>query len=87
MGDTTRAEAETPGAAPRCPKCSGPMDRGRVCLIGGQLLAYEPSTAPQHASGYARNALACLDCGYLETYVDPAEVRAAIAGVKYQRPR
>ncbi len=87
MGGTARVEIKTPGDAPRCPKCSGPMDRGRVCLIGGQLLAYEPSSAPLHGSGYPRTALACLDCGYLELYVDPDEVRAAIAGVKHKHPK
>ncbi len=84
MGDTRRAETETPDDGPRCPKCSGRMDRGRVCLIGGQLLAYAPSIAPLHTSAYPRSALACLDCGYLEMYVDPSEVRAAIAGVKHK---
>lgn len=66
----------------RCPKCDGPMDQGNVCLIGGQLLAYEQSVSPRGGSGYIRSARSCIQCGYTELFTDPAEVRCVLAGVK-----
>ena len=60
-----------------CPKCNSPMDEGRMSWSGNG------------ASGYVSNkqggmirvvtkitlARACPNCGYVEMYVDPQELK------------
>jgi len=67
---------------PACPKCDGPMDQGKAHLVGGQLLAYEPSVAPRAGCAYIREARSCIVCGYTELYTNPLELRCVLAGVK-----
>jgi predicted nucleic-acid-binding Zn-ribbon protein len=80
-----RIEVPIAEDAPRCPKCGGPMDRGRVCQIGGQNLEFVPSKALR-GSAYPDSGNACLDCGFVEMYVNPQELRASLAGVKFKKP-
>jgi predicted nucleic-acid-binding Zn-ribbon protein len=56
----------------QCPKCSGDMDEGQVSV--GEDLRY----VSQRQKGMVRQptpivkAKACMQCGYIELYLDPA---------------
>ena len=67
---------------PRCPKCAGPMDRGRIGLAATAPLAYEASVSPRGDRALVREALTCIACGYTELYANPIEVRCALAGIR-----
>jgi len=60
-----------------CPKCSGKMDEGRVPVPLKFLFGYK-STEQKHFSFECniQKAKACLDCGYLELFVDPEELKS-----------
>lgn len=79
-------EFEATADTVRCPKCEGPMDRGRL-LSSGTKIRYEPSSSPLADSAWVDEALACISCGYTELYVDPARVRACLAGIKPPKPK
>lgn len=59
-----------------CPKCHGEMDEGR---LSGQFW-YTPDNAKVNffslgAEVQLTRARACLDCGYVETYIDKETLR------------
>ena len=60
---------------PGCPKCGGEMDEGRLTqtayISNRQQGMIRQGTNISHAR-------ACVSCGYVELYVDPAELRARI---------
>jgi len=59
-----------------CPKCGGAMDEGRIPAGLKNLFGYK-SLDQRHFTTECNveKARACVDCGYLELYVDPAELR------------
>jgi predicted nucleic-acid-binding Zn-ribbon protein len=62
----------------KCPKCGGEMEEGR---IANKFLFGFKSARQKHWSFEANveKARACLDCGYIEMYVDPQEVKKKLA--------
>jgi len=67
-------------AAPeKCPKCGGSMDKGRVPK-GLNLLSGYKSDSQKHFSFEVnfQKAKACLECGYVELYLDPSELRSKL---------
>jgi predicted nucleic-acid-binding Zn-ribbon protein len=58
----------------RCPKCNGEMDEGRVGT--GEDLRYTSNrqTGMIRTTTPVRRARACLTCGYVELYLDAAEL-------------
>lgn len=62
----------------KCPKCGGAMEEGR---IANKFLFGFKSNRQKHWSFEAnvQKAHACLDCGYVEMYVDPQQVKAKLA--------
>ncbi len=61
---------------PSCPKCGGAMDDGRIPIPLKYLFGYK-SSDQKHLTMESNvdKARACVDCGYLELYVNPDEIR------------
>ena len=62
-----------------CSKCGGKMDEGRVPKGLNWFSGYK-STSQKHFSfeiNFER-AKACLDCGYVELYLDPEKLRGKL---------
>ena len=62
---------------PACPKCGGQMDEGRIPSPLKFLLGYK-SDDQKHFSfdSNIQKAKACLDCGYLELFLNPEELKS-----------
>ncbi len=59
-----------------CPKCSGEMDVGRMPIPHKYLFGYKSERQKHFAfEDNVQKAKACLNCGYLELYIDPEEVK------------
>ncbi len=60
----------------QCPKCGGSMDEGRVPK-GLNLLSGYKSSSQKHFSFEINfeKARACLECGYVELYLDPEKLK------------
>lgn len=60
-----------------CPKCGGSMDEGRIPVPQKFLLGYK-SEEQKHFSFECniQKAKACLECGYLEFFLDPEELKS-----------
>ena len=61
----------------KCPKCGGEMDKGRVpiglrFLVGYKSLRHKRWSFEVNPKG----ARACLQCGFLELYLDPRELES-----------
>ena len=63
--------------ADECPKCGGQMDEGRVPTPQKFLIGYK-SDNQKHFSmeTNVQKAKACLNCGYLELYIDPDDLKS-----------
>lgn len=59
---------------PNCPKCNREMDEGRVSA--GEELRYVSNRQKGvlRATTPVRQTRACLTCGYIELYLDAAEL-------------
>lgn len=58
---------------PQCPKCGAVMDEGET--DSRSVNYYSGRQAGAFRTGLsATRALACTGCGYLEVYLDPAEL-------------
>ena len=60
-----------------CPKCRGQMDEGKIPVPLKYLLGYK-SNERKHFSfeSNIQKARVCLDCGYLEFFLNPKEVKS-----------
>lgn len=64
-----------------CPKCNEPMDEGYLSIGGATAIGY----VSQKQKGMLRTvttikqARACPNCGYVELYLDPKELKQKIA--------
>ena len=60
-----------------CPKCGGEMDEGRIPVPHKFLFGYK-SEEQKHFSSECniQKAKACTDCGYLEFFLDPEELKS-----------
>ncbi len=61
-----------------CPKCNGEMDEGRAST--GEEIRYVSNrqTGMMRTATLVRRARACLTCGYVELFLDPAELKKKI---------
>lgn len=63
-----------------CPKCNTPMDEGRMSWSGNSYSGY----VSNKQTGMLRRvtnitlARACPNCGYVEMYLDPKELKERI---------
>lgn len=57
-----------------CPKCGGEMDEGTVSNSEGVKYISNRQKGILKAVTPARRARVCLICGYVELYLDPAEL-------------
>ena len=64
----------------RCPRCNEPMDEGHVSF-SGSLPGYvsNKQTGMVRRAAGIRLARACPNCGYLELYIDPQELKKNIS--------
>ena len=64
-----------------CPKCNETMDEGRLSLTGSDYLAYlsNKQTGMIRKATMIQQARACLNCGYVEMYLDPKELKSRIS--------
>ncbi|MHC4069903.1 MAG: hypothetical protein ACYS18_05465 [Planctomycetota bacterium] len=60
-----------------CPKCRGQMDEGRIPVPLKFLLGYK-SKEQKHFSfeSNIQKARVCLECGYLEFFLNPEEIKS-----------
>ncbi len=65
---------------PTCPKCGGQFDLGRVS--SGNELNYvsDRQTGMVRRGTLVRRARACLNCGYIELFLDPRELAQRFGG-------
>lgn len=57
-----------------CPKCDGEMDEGTVSNSEGVRYVSNRQKGILKAMTPARRARVCLSCGYIELFLDPAEL-------------
>jgi predicted nucleic-acid-binding Zn-ribbon protein len=71
-----------------CPKCGGKMDEGRIPKGLSWLSGYK-SLSQKHFSLEVNfeKARACLNCGYIEMYLDPDKLRKKLSGPDQEQDR
>jgi len=64
-----------------CPKCNEPMDEGTLSISGSSSMGYlsKKQTGMVRAQTQVKQARACPNCGYMELYLDPKELKAKIS--------
>ena len=64
-----------------CPKCNEALDEGRLSLTGSDYIAYvsNKQTGMIRKATTITQARACPNCGYVEMYLDPKELKSRIA--------
>jgi len=67
-------------ASETCPKCNHAMDDGRLSVTGGESATYvsDKQTGMMRQATRIQRARACTHCGYLELYLDTAELKKRI---------
>lgn len=61
-----------------CPKCSSPMDEGRVTVNEDLRYLSDRQTGIVRVPTPVRRARACTHCGLVEMYLDPGELKKKI---------
>ena len=61
-----------------CPRCNGEMDEGRVSAGEDARYMSNRQTGMVRSPTRIQRARACLSCGYVELYLDPAELKKKI---------
>lgn len=69
-----------------CPRCSGAMDDGGASCSKGYLLYESDRQESGTATTPIGKARACLQCGYVELFLDPAKLKENLEG-KSKGPR
>jgi predicted nucleic-acid-binding Zn-ribbon protein len=59
----------------QCPKCSGEMDEGRVSADDKLYYVSDRQSGTFKVATPVRKSKACLSCGYVELYLDAAELK------------
>ncbi len=64
-----------------CPKCNETMDEGHVSVTGSNSFGYvsNKQTGMLKVVTKIRLARACPNCGYVELYLDPKELKQKIS--------
>lgn len=65
-----------------CPKCNEPMDEGTLSMSGSSYTGYVSlkQTGMIRTVTKIMRAYACTNCGYVEMYLDPKELKTRIPG-------
>ena len=61
-----------------CPKCNQPMDEGAVSVSDHIGYMSKKQTGVFRTVTQIRQARACPNCGYVEMYLDPKELKKNI---------
>jgi hypothetical protein len=59
----------------RCPRCNEPMDEGRISFSGSTGYVSNKQTGMIRRATTIKEARACTNCGYVEMYLDPNELK------------
>jgi len=61
-----------------CPKCTEPLDEGRLMMSGSDYIAYisNKQTGMIRTGTNVTQSRACSNCGYVEMYLDPKELKS-----------
>lgn len=62
-----------------CPKCNEPMDEGTLTSSDAPGYVSRRQTGMLRTVTKLSRAYACLNCGYVEMYLDPKEVKQRIS--------
>jgi len=64
-----------------CPKCNEPMDEGMLGMSGNSYTGYisKKQTGMIRVQTQIKQARACPNCGYVEMYLDPKELKSKIS--------
>ncbi|RJP47551.1 MAG: hypothetical protein C4583_16470 [Anaerolineaceae bacterium] len=62
-----------------CPKCNQPMDEGAISVSDQIGYLSKKQTGMLRTVTQIRQARACLNCGYVEMYIDPKELKQRIS--------
>ena len=62
-----------------CPKCSEPMDEGMLTTNDQPGYVSKKQTGMLRTVTKINRAFACLNCGYVEMYLDPKELKQRIS--------
>ncbi|MEW6239740.1 MAG: hypothetical protein AB1564_02900 [Chloroflexota bacterium] len=62
-----------------CPKCSQPMDEGLLSASDPIGYVSKKQTGMLRTVTQIRQARACPNCGYVEMYLDPKELKSRIS--------
>jgi hypothetical protein len=63
----------------RCPRCNEPMDEGRLSFSGSPAgYVSNKQTGMLRRTTPIQLARACLNCGYMELYLDPRQLKQNI---------
>lgn len=64
-----------------CPKCNEPMDEGYISIGSATTLGYvsQKQTGMFRVVTQFKQARACPNCGYVELYLDPKELKQKIS--------
>lgn len=62
-----------------CPKCGGPLDEGSASASSGALVYRSNQQSPSTKTTVIRAARVCLNCGYVEFYLKPEELKAKLS--------
>jgi len=64
----------------RCPRCNEQMDEGHVSFSGSAAgYVSNQQTGMLRKAATIRLARACLNCGYVELFLDPNELKKNIS--------
>jgi hypothetical protein len=69
-----------------CPKCNGAMEDGGASCSRGYFLYKSDRQGSREATTPIAKARVCLQCGYVELYLDPAKLGENLEG-KTKGPR
>ena len=63
-----------------CPKCKHAMDTGRISPTGSGFIGYVSDKQPGMLKQVTKVnlGLACANCGYVELYLDPEELKSRL---------
>ena len=64
----------------RCPRCNEPMDEGHVSFSSSAAgYVSKKQTGMVRRAATIKGARACPNCGYVELYLDPNELKKNIS--------
>lgn len=62
-----------------CPKCNEPMDEGKLSASNPIGYVSKTQTGMLRTPTKIQQVYACTNCGYMELYLDPKELKTRIS--------